>query len=121
MLSAKAYNDIYLCGGIHYGKVEETYDEYVALAARLKKRQAVLRWDAYNKRQAAWHKNGCPYPAILPAWYTTIRLPISRNISQGGATRLQAWRLMGTGDICKTNVSPCTPSDSRPDVAVHNG
>lgn len=33
MLSAKADNDIYLCGGIHYGKVEETYDEYVALAA----------------------------------------------------------------------------------------
>jgi len=33
MLPAKAYNDIYHCGGIHYGKVEETYDEYVALAA----------------------------------------------------------------------------------------
>lgn len=33
MLSAKTYNDIYHCGGIHYGKVEETYDEYVALAA----------------------------------------------------------------------------------------
>ena len=29
MLPAKADNDIYLCGG----KVEETYDEYVALAA----------------------------------------------------------------------------------------